>query len=552
MKLFPLGIDSIGRVLLITNLLALSVACSKGEGVAGNGDSGDGTPSTPEVIGDCKSDARFSRSPMRRITREEFAYAVEDLFGANAQVATDVLPPDEITGGYANNSVIRLQSTDIDKFQGLARQVAEKVKEKLPSILTCDNDLQACVQTYWQQLAKRALSRPLSKEETDLFMAMYRDKTAKTSHAEGMRLLVETLLQYPTFLYRPIVGESTTQDGVLRLSDWELAARLSFFLWTSIPDTELLEAAQAGELGTLQGVAKQTRRMMDDKKFERTLRSFALQWFSVNENVPIRNSEEFPAFNQDAWNSLRSGMGQFFAKVVTQGGSLKELLTSPIGFVDKRSARYFGSSVQSESLVQVETKPNERGGLMTQPAVMATLGNTEVSRPIKRGLFVRNRLFCQDPPPPPPEGVPPFEADTTNMTVRQMLEAHRAKPSCANCHAFFDPIGLAFSHFDGVGQYQETEKGQQIDASGKLEDTDVDGSFTSAMELMNLIKDSRLIKSCVTSQVVRFAIGRLDDEGDTCTLQSTLDRFEKSGASMQELFVAVATSNSFRFTGGIE
>jgi hypothetical protein len=161
-------------------------------------------------------------------------------------------------------------------------------------------------------------------------------------------------------------------------------------------------------------------------------------------------------------------------------------------------------------------------------------------------------LFCQDPPPPPPEGVPPFEADTTNMTVRQMLEAHRAKPSCAACHAFFDPIGLAFSNFDGVGKYHVTEKGQQIDASGKLSETDVDGSFSSAMELMAMIKDSKLIKACVSKQVVRFAIGRLDDDGDKCSLESTLNQFEKSASSMEELFVSVAVSNSFRFTGEAE
>jgi len=551
-KLFPFCKDQFVRFVGVSAIGWLSAACQavQPDAKANGGESG--TPDEPATTGECRADANFSRSPMRRITREEFANAVEDLFGPAARVTADVLPPDEVSGGYANNAVIRLQAIDLDKFQGMARQVAEKVKANLSTVLPCGKDLEGCVLKYWQDLSRKALSRPLMDEERDSFMAMYRQKAAATNHEEGVRLLVETLMQYPAFLYRPIVGEKTSQQGVLRLTPSELAARLSFFLWSSVPDKELLDAAEAGELSGIAGVTKQTHRMMDSEKFSRTLRSFALQWFAVDENTPIRNAEEFPDFNQETWNSLRGGMGKFFAQVVLDGGDLAQVLTAPYTFADKRSAKVLGLDVQSEDLVRVDTKGNERGGMMTQPAVMAKLGNTEVSRPIKRGLFVRNRLFCQDPPPPPPEGVPPFEADTTNMTVRQMLEAHRSNPSCAGCHEFFDPLGLAFSNFDGVGKYHVTEKGQQIDASGKLTETDVDGSFSSAMEFMTMIKDSQLVKDCVSRQVVRFAIGRLDDDGDKCSLESTLAQFDKAASSMEELFIAVATSNSFRFTGDVE
>ena len=219
----------------------------------------------------------------------------------------------------------------------------------------------------------------------------------------------------------------------------------------------------------------------------------------------------------------------------------------------KRTVGLFQSKLgQSGQLQRVAMPSTKRAGLMTQAGVMAALGTSEISRPIRRGLFVRNRIFCQDPPPPPPEGVPPFESGNTTTTVRQQLEEHRANRTCASCHDFFDPVGLAFEHYDGVGAYidKDPRNGLDINASGELTNTDVDGTFDDAIGMMGLAKDSAMVSECLGTQVFRFAVGRLNDEGaDTCAIDSVLKTFNKEGQSLPALFSSVAISDPFRFTG---
>ena len=164
-------------------------------------------------------------------------------------------------------------------------------------------------------------------------------------------------------------------------------------------------------------------------------------------------------------------------------------------------------------------------------------------------MFVRSRLLCQTPPPPPDDGVEPIPPPMGDKTLRQRLEEHRSKASCASCHSFFDPLGLAFENFDAVGVYREKDQGLDIDASGELTDTDVDGSFDNAMELMNLIKNSELVAECLTTQFYRFAVGRLESEADACSLKRVTRSIADKGYSLRDMILNLATSDAFRFVG---
>jgi len=542
------GSFSRSALALMVSFSACSGASTGGENTPGDLP-GDEDPDVPVETAGCKTNATFVRSPMRRLTAVEFDYAAADLFGEAGATGVELLPSDEITAGYANNSVITLQPNQVEKFQSAARRIAEGTVTRVDKLVPCSGDKEKCALDFIDRVGRRAMRRPLETEESDLFAKMYRDKAKATDHAQGIRLIVETMLQYPSFMYRPIVGVETAKDGVRKLTKWELAGRLSFFLWNSVPDDELMESAEAGKLETPSGIREQTERMMQDDRFDRSLKAFSVQWFDVGAIAPDKNPADFPNFNQEVWGSMRDGLAQFFAHAVRNGGDMTTLMTGPFAFANKKTATIYGVPAKSDTLELFDTNPAQRGGLMTQAGVMAALGNTEVSRPIKRGLFVRNRLLCQDPPPPPPEGVPPFEAAGDNLTVREMLEAHRADPTCASCHTFFDPPGLAFSHFDGVGQYHEMEKGKKVDASGTLIDTDVDGDFTNAIEFMNMLKDSSLVAACVSTQIFRFAIGRLEEDGDKCAQEATVKQFADSQQSLPGLFTSIATSDSFRFTG---
>jgi hypothetical protein len=488
---------------------------------------------------------------MRRLTAEEFDFVVEDLLGQKDGAGLESLPVDERTAGYTNNAVISLQGSQIEKYQDVARQVAEKAIADLGGLLACDQGQseEDCAMAFIDRFGKRAMRRPLDPEETEIFQNLYRTKREAVDHPQGVRLVVETMLQFPSFMYRPIVGVETSEPGVKALTGYELASRLSFFLWNSIPDDELLEAAEEGDLNSASGIRAQAERMINDDRFERAMKSFSLQWLNVDVNAPSKDAMEFPNYSPAVWAAARDSVAQFFSYAVRNGGDMSMLMAGPFAFVNKTLGPIYGVSKNSDSFEKVDDA--QRAGLMTQAGVMAALGTSAISRPIKRGLFVRNRIFCQDPPPPPPEGVPPFENATPAKTIRQQLEEHRDNPVCASCHAFFDPPGLAFEHYDGVGAYitEDPRNGQTIDASGKLDKTDVNGTFDDAIGMMNLVKDSELVSRCLTVQVFRFAIARLDEDADTCVVDGVLETFKEQGQSLPEMFLSIATSDSFRFTG---
>jgi hypothetical protein len=212
-------------------------------------------------------------------------------------------------------------------------------------------------------------------------------------------------------------------------------------------------------------------------------------------------------------------------------------------------AKTYGMTVKAGGFEQMATNPKQRGGIMTQAAVLASLSGSVESSPVKRGVFVRSRLLCQPPPPPPANGVPAFPEPMPNQTQRQRLESHRSNATCAACHSFFDPLGLAFEHFDGVGVYRDKDQGVTIDASGELSDTDVDGKFADSVELMKMLKSSQIAADCLTTQFYRFAVGRLESDSDACVIKRVSASLKDSGYPLRDVFAKLATSDAFRFVG---
>lgn len=499
----------------------------------------------------CKGQAAFVRSPMRRLTRAEFDFAVEDLLGLQQAWGRTALPIDEVTAGFANNAVVTVQPAHVQDFQDVARKVAEHAVENLDQLLACapGRSQTDCVRAFVTRFARQALRRGVDPDEVQGLLDLYEQKRERAGHTQGVRLVIESVLQYPEFMYRAVVGTETETPGLRKLTAYELATRLAFFLWASVPDDELLAAAESGALNGVQGIRQQAERMLNDDRFLRALDQLSLQWLDMGETAPAKDPTEFPTFSPQLWASARKGVSRFFSDVVRDGGTLQDLLWKPVAYADERLAPLYGATVSGEALQVIDVDQSHRTGLLMQAGVMQALGTSEVSRPIKRGLFIRNHLLCQDPPPPPPDGIPPADSSPAPQTTRERLEAHRSNPSCASCHAFFDPLGLAFEHFDGLGRFRTHEGGRIIDASGALTETDVDGAFSDAVEMMSLLKDSDTVARCVATQVVRFALARLDEETDACSLEQLNATFADKDMNLRELFLATATSDVFRFTG---
>ncbi|MDX2021408.1 MAG: DUF1592 domain-containing protein [Deltaproteobacteria bacterium] len=539
--------------------LVSDVGCTGG--TSGSQDSGDGQGDGSDVPGAAGSDGQvcevpddgWAVAPMRRLTAAEYDYAVADLLGETRHVAADTLDADEAISGFAANTQVTVGGGDAEKLANVARAVAEDAVTRLNEVLKCASGQsnEACALSFIERFTRRAYRRKATSDELGILNQLYKDKAAATDHTQGVRLAIEAVLQQAPFLYRPIIGAKTPKDGVNKLTGEELASRMSFFFWSSVPDDELLDAADDGQLDTVEGLKSHAERMMKDPRFDRTLQSFALQWLGLG-NEPQKDDIAYPAFNTEVWRSAKSSVAQFFSYVVKEtDGSLENLFTSPVVFADQQLATTYGMTVKANGFEKTATDPKRRGGVFMQAAVLANLAGTEESSPVKRGVFVRSKLLCQSPPPPPANGVAAIAPASPDKTQRQRLEEHRKNPTCAACHAFFDPLGLAFEHFDGVGAYREKEHGLAIDSSGDLTESDVDGPFADGVELMSRLQGSQVVAECLTTQFYRFAVGRLESPADACVLKRLTASMMGQGYSVREVFTKVATSDAFRFVGRI-
>ena len=539
----------------------LASACSSsgngpgaGDGNGGNGDEvpggGGGDNTAAAQVCEIPKDG-WARAPMRRLTVVEYDNATEDLLGEKRHLGATALSADETVSGFAANTAVTVSVAEAEKLAINARLIAEGAAGRLGEVLKCDGGqgAEACALAFVSRFGRLAFRRPLTDEETGILSQLYKDKVKTTDHTQGVRLVVEAVLQMPQFLYRPAIGSETTQSGVNKLSGEELASRISFFFWSSVPDDELLTASKNGELDSADGVKAQAERMMKDARFDRTLRSFALQWLELGD-APEKDDVVYPGFSPELWASSKTGVAKFFSHVVKDtDGRMDTMFTEPIVFTDSRLAKTYGMTVSTAGFEKMPTNPKQRGGIIMQAALLAKLAGSTESSPVKRGVFIRSRLLCQPPPPPPANGVPAFPDPKPNQTLRQRLEEHRSNPTCAACHAFFDPLGLAFEHFDGVGAYRDKDHGVTIDASGDLTETDVDGKFADSTELMNLLKGSQTAAECLTTQFYRFAVGRLESEADACVLKRLTSSLKEGGYPVREVFSKLATSDAFRFVG---
>jgi hypothetical protein len=259
----------------------------------------------------------WTRAPMRRLSVVEYDNAIADLLGENRRLGATALSADESVAGFAANTGISVSVAEAEKLSTAARTVAEGTVERLGEVLKCASGQsdEACAMAFIARFGRLAFRHTLSDEENTTLSQLYKDKVKTTDHTQGVRLVIEAVLQMPQFLYRSTVGTETSQGGVNKLSGEELASRLSFFFWSSIPDDELLTAAKSGALDSADGIKTQVDRMMKDSRFDRTLESFALQWLGLGD-APDKDDAAFPGFTPEVWSSAKTSVSKFFTHVV--------------------------------------------------------------------------------------------------------------------------------------------------------------------------------------------------------------------------------------------
>ena len=508
----------------------------------------------------CAKSQDVERTPLRRLTRTEYTNSVRDLLNVDVTATAD-LPADEVTNGFDNNAgVLTVSSLHAEKYVLVSEALAKLAVQNLSALTgACDTASKgedACALAFAKSFGRRAFRRPTTAEDERQLIAAYTAGRTDGSYAEGIEVMVRAALQSPNFLYRIEVTPAADPNAKrIPLSQFELASRLSYLTWGSGPDDALLDAAAKGELGTKDQVAAKTRELLAAPKARVAIGNFFEQWTSTRRlSITTKSTSLFPNFSSDLRDAMAKELPAFVNDVLWNGdGRLSTLLTSPVAFVSGPLAQLYGVTQPAGgngTPVKVTLPANQqRAGLLTQAGVMSVQGHPDQTSPVLRGKFVRAMLLCQPPPPPPADVDISLPTVEEGATARIRFAAHEsAGASCAGCHKLMDPIGLAFEHYDAIGQYREQDNGQAIDVSGEVlntSDASLSGAFNGPAELAAKLANSQLVRACMATQWFRFASGRSEGNADACSLASMQQAFNAANGDVIDLIVATTQTDAF-------
>jgi mono/diheme cytochrome c family protein len=368
-----------------------------------------------------------------------------------------------------------------------------------------------CASQILSRLARRAYRQPVSKAELEPILAFYDVTRKKGTFENGIQRGLERILASPRFAFRIERDPDSVAPGTpYRISDIELASRLSFFLWSSIPDETLLDVASRGQLKDPAVLEQQVRRMLADPRSSAIVDNFAGQWLQLrNVRSVLPNSDEFPDFDDNLRQAFRRETELLFESIIREDRNVLDLLRADYTFVNERLARHYGiPDVYGSRFRRVPVADEARKGLLGKGSMLAVTSHAERTSPVLRGKWVLENIVGLPVPPPPPD-VPqlkPAEEGQKPKTLREQMAEHRTNPTCATCHKVMDPVGLALENFDAVGAWRTTEAGGPIDASGQLADgTAVDGVVTLRKAILDR---PELFVGTMTEKLMTYALGR--------------------------------------------
>ena len=400
-----------------------------------------------------------------------------------------------------------------------------------------------------QPFATRAFRRPATEAEVAKFAniaeAVINDGE---TYPQAMRYALQAVLVSPSFLFRIETDQKPNDPRVERaVTDYELASRLSYFLWSSMPDRELFELASRGELRKPDVLAQQTKRLLADPKSKAITDNFAAQWLNLrglDEVTP--DPKLFPEFNDDLRDDMRRETLMVFEAIVKEDRSVIDFLETDFTFVNKRLAKLYGMPIpKTEQFEKVSLNPAQRAGVLTHASILTLTSNPDRTSPVKRGKWIMENVLGTPPPPPPPN-VPDLEEtkkSKPNASLREQLEDHRASPMCASCHTTMDVLGFGFENFNAVGGWRERDGEHAIDPAGKLPSGE---SFKGPVELIRILKTRRKqFSRCLSEKLLTYSLGRGLEYYDRCAVDEILRRLEARQYRFSELVQSIVSSKPF-------
>ncbi|MBM79589.1 MAG: hypothetical protein CMJ78_03220 [Planctomycetaceae bacterium] len=429
-------------------------------------------------------------------------------------------------------------------LEGYPSQIA---KDLLPEF-EADADEATMARTALERFIPRAYRRQVTDEEISHAVKTFNDFREFTGDFKAaMRSTMAMLLISPKFIY--LVEPSPDDSRARKLNSFELATRLSYFLWGSMPDDELRALATSGELLNPDVLKAQVTRMRNDARFKRFVKHFSAQWLGLDamDHVAV-NPKVHPNFSDDIRENLRAETLAFGEHVFVNDLSCRNFIQSDFAMLNQVVAQHYGiPDVYGHEFRPVSLKPNEhRGGVLTQGSFSIIGSDGTDSNPIYRGVWLRKRLFA-DPPPPPPPGAPPLnkeDPDLSRLSLKQQIEAHRKAATCARCHNQIDPWGVAFENYDATGRWRTQQAQVMFDATSKLPDGEVVAGMAGLKKYL-LEKRSSTLAEALTRRMSAYALGRELEFSDIEMVKTLASRFEKSGFKASHLIEGIVTSDAF-------
>lgn len=524
-----------------------------------------GTGSDPVIPpGECLTSVHPGRAPIRRLTRFEYNNVVSDLLGDTSSPA-NALPPETIsrTGNvFGNDADLQAVSSDLaSQWSTVAADIAARATAsstalgKLASCASAATPDDTCTKTLLQTVISKAYHRDAQQTDIDGYLTLVKGVQAKSTYASGVAAAIEAVLQSPEFLYRVEIGETAPDHPELRrpTAD-EMAARLSFLFWGTVPDDTLRMAAKSGQLATKDGIKTQAQRLLSDP----TKRSHAMVRFFFDYLLPIkgldnlaRDATKFPIYKADFANALHEETQQFLEhEIFDANGTWTSALTAPYTYVNGQLATFYGiPNVTGTDFVKANLPdPTKRLGLLTQAGIMTGTITSNESNPVLRGSFILNRVMCKNiqlPTDPAILAMVKVPTGVDGATARDRFTKHRAQALCASCHQLIDPIGFALENYDPIGQWRDQENGVTIDASGSV--VGVDGTVNGPVELVKKIASADATQNCFAQRWMEFGYGKTLDNADGCTQSALNDAFKQSGGNIQQLLVALTQTEAFLY-----
>jgi len=522
-------------------------------------------------VGGCASDDVVAPVPevstevapagLRRLRARQYTNSVRLMFGDAAAAAAD--PPDDIAlSGFSaiGAAQIAVPPADLERYEASAFAVATAAvadRDAFESLLGCTPsalDDRACFETLIADSGRVAWRRELSEAElaplTEIAV-----QAARTygSFEDGAIFAISALMQAPDFLYIVELGDGTGGDTT-PLTRTELVTRISFFLTDTTPTAVMLDAAQAGELDSASGRRALATELLQRPEAAATFRAFFSELYRLDrvESVP-KNTDVFPEWTSALATDMRESLLVLLDDLVwTRDTDMRELLTADYAFINERLAPIYdldpdALDLDAAAMRKVTLRPEQqRSGILGQAAFLSAGAIESRESAVKRGVFIRLFLLCENVPPPPPNVVVQLAEPQPGETMKQRLEAHQQAPACASCHASIDGLGYPLQIYDALGRYRTKENGQTIDTSGDVPGV---GSFADVAELSQLLHDDPRVAACLVRNVYRHALGRAEEQGEEPTLSALAAAFADQGHRFQSLLIEIASSQAFGRVG---